>query len=176
MQNPFGFRPTPKQAAKAKSSAANSGVQTSLFMRLKSAYPHNRGKISWLLVWAGTPSHAKRGEAVACLRSVPDDELAALRLAVEGCANASGREHDDAWQGLVARILDALDESRTAAPVTNPVARRADPEPYRVVILSEAGEMAPALSNDPIPSGWRRATPAEWHAFAAMQTEHEVPS
>lgn len=108
MKNPFHFVPSDAHQAKALERNATNSVQTSLFARLGKSYPHTRGKIAWLLVWAGTPSSKNHRDSVDCLSAIPNEERAGLRATVESCRDAPGRESDHGWQTIVRRILDAL--------------------------------------------------------------------
>ena len=109
MNNPFSSKPTTGQLNAVRLAAASKGVQSSLFNRLRAGYPHNRGQIAWLLIWAGTPSHKRHGEALKCLRAVPSEERAWLRVVIEACAQSKADDAD--WTGLCGRIERALDDS-----------------------------------------------------------------
>ncbi len=128
MKNPFMFRPSASHVAKSESSRAMSSVQTSLFSRLGKSYPHTRGKVAWVLVWAGMPSNKHHAESLACLASVSPEELAGLRETVESCAQAQGREDDQAWQSLCAQILSRLSPSSQPSPLASQAALRAVPD------------------------------------------------
>ncbi len=118
MKNPFNQVASPQQ----RLSSTLAAIQTSLFSRLKKAYPHNRGHVAWVLVWAAQPMHKKHGEAMACLRTVPPEEMAGLRVAVEACANASGKEDDASWHSACGLILEALDPRPVTIPGVGPAA------------------------------------------------------
>lgn len=160
MQNPFSFRPTPQQAAKSKASSAISAVQSSLFMRLAKAYPHTRGPVAWVLVWAATPSHKKHGEALACLRSVPAEELEGLRETAVSVVNATGRENDEAWQDLACRITELIDSQ---------IAERTRGAHKDMTTLDAPAPVAVAVSLRLLRDGQIHSMPAE-HAEACLSS------
>ncbi len=112
MSNPFSRKPTSDQLSKASKAKAVRSVQTSLFGRLANAYPHNRGKVAWCLIFAGLPKHHKHTESVHALYTVEKEELACLRDIVSGSGNAAV---DDAWKDLTDSILFQIDLVRDEA-------------------------------------------------------------
>ncbi len=100
--NPFA-RPNSVDAAKGARTSAASAVQTSLYVRLRGAYPGKSGPVAWALIRATQPGHKECLGALAGLRELSGEELVTLSKAVkatrEAAKTSEARELCDAILG-----------------------------------------------------------------------------
>lgn len=114
MTDPDPFAPaSPEKLLAARRSSAISGVQASLYQRLRKRYPAKSGDVAWLLIRASRPETPKHANALSLLRARPSEELEALLEVTRGVAAA--RSGDPTWKAIASAVVATVELALSGA-------------------------------------------------------------